>query len=297
MVSPLYPNPPLDLIRERIRLDPEAGMLYWTCSIGRYIKAGAPILGTYAKRSKVPLVSVSGHKVPAPQIAWFLHHGHWPRRPVTAKDKRPFNLTPGNLILTDPPPLKNTPEAEASRKYQKRRREARWKQLEHENPHIMRNPAGEWIVKDPEHFQKELALPNREFGPFRSFGLALRFSEQHEDRMRDIMSDDPKIEDEEAYTATAGPDGARLVDFEIAFWLDPKTGHFYHRRRTGIYATRADYPAERGRYLQLQSRRYPAHNVVWFMNYAEWPDRKAIRHKNGNPNDNRLDNLELRIRK
>jgi len=298
MKAQVFPDPPLDLIRQRLAYDPDGGVLRWTRNIGRYIKAGAPVKGALPPRAKVLYVSIGGKKIPAAQIAWFLHHGHWPSRPVKTKDGRPFALYPNNMLLFDPPPLKDTPSARQMREYRKRAREGKRLELQAMYPHIQYIASKDhWIVLDPRPFVDEFNLMHREFGPYPSFELAYRFAQKHEDRMRDIMSDPPKIEDEEAYTATAGPDGARLVDFEIAFWLDNKTGHFYGRTGNRYkFGLRVDEPAERGRYLQLQSRRYPAHNVVWFMNYAEWPDRKAIRHKNGNPNDNRLDNLELRVR-
>jgi hypothetical protein len=298
MPAHVFPDPPLDLIKQRLTIDPDRGVLHWSRSIGRYVKAGAIVTGTLGERSKVMYVAIGRRKIPATQIAWFLIHGYWPDHPVGTKNHKPFDLRAANLIPVAMPEPKNTPAAVAMRKYRAKVRAGKRLELMADYPHIQYvQRLDHWVVLDPDFFVRDLLLPRREFGPYPTFAAAHRFAKQHEERMIDIMSSPPRIDDDEAYTATAGPDGAALADFEITVWLDDRTGRFYWRSRDVHHAQRADQPAERGRYLQLKGRKYPAHAVVWFMHYAQWPDRKAIIHKNGNPNDNRIDNLALRIRK
>lgn len=298
MTANVFQDPPLDLIRQRLTLDPMRGSLFWTRNIGRYVKAGAVASGTLSPGSKVVYVSIGRRKIPATQIAWFIIHGYWPGHPVGTKNHQPFDLRPSNLTPVSLPELKSTPVAIAARKYRAKVRAGRRLELMGEYPHIQYvQRLDHWVVLDNKMFREELVLPHREFGPYPTFAAAYRFAKQNEERIIDIMSSPPRIDDDEAYTATAGPDGAALADFEVAVWLDDRTGRFYWRSRNLHHAQRADQPAERGRYLQLKGRKYPAHSVVWFMHYAQWPDRKAIIHKNGNPNDNRIDNLAIRIRK
>lgn len=297
MSARLFENPPLDLIKQRLTLDPDHNCLRWTRSIGRYVKAGDIARGSMAAGARTLYVAIGRRKIPAAQIAWFLHTGHWPKTPVATKNQNPFDLHPSNLTQTDFRHLSDTTAAKAMRKYRQKKRLKKAEDMQAVYPHIgYSEHLGKWKSFDPQEIAQELDLPRREHGPFHSFEAAHKAMSVLEDRMLSIMSQPPNLDDDEAYTVTAGPEGAALIDFEITFWLDDKTGFFYWRSPDARYATRADQPAERGRYLQLKGRRYPAHNVVWFMHYAQWPDRKAIIHKNRNPNDNRIANLDIRIR-
>lgn len=276
--------------------DPAAGRLIWTKNVGAYVKENTPITGTLSPGSRVLYVAISRRKFPAVQIAWFFHTGKWPTHPVTTKNGNPRDLRPSNLVLAEPDPLSMSNTARYARRYRRKIKEAKRAARQREYPNIfLREDLNEWFFTDAAQMQREYDIPRREFGPYLSFEQALRAYKKHEDILSLLLLDPPKIEDDEALTLTAGPDGARLADFEITFWYDKRTGYFYWRNASRI-GLRADQPAERGTYLQFKSRKYPAHNVVWFMHFGEWPERKAIRHKNGNAKDNRLNNLELRVR-
>lgn len=42
--------------------------------------------------------------------------------------------------------------------------------------------------------------------------------------------------------------------------------------------------------IRLGKKLYLGHRLAWFISYGKWPDGE-IDHMNGNPNDNRIDNL------
>ena len=44
------------------------------------------------------------------------------------------------------------------------------------------------------------------------------------------------------------------------------------------------------RVIRVDGQRYRAHRLIWFYAHGEWP-KNDIDHINGNPDDNRLDNL------
>jgi len=73
---------------------------------------------------------------------------------------------------------------------------------------------------------------------------------------------------------------------------DSSSGHFYHTS-TGKMAGSLD----RGKItVCINSKRYPAHNLVWFLETGKFPDTTLI-HINNNKSDNRFGNLQQTIKK
>ena len=79
------------------------------------------------------------------------------------------------------------------------------------------------------------------------------------------------------------------------FRLDPETGRIYWKAHTGV-RSRATIGAEAGCLnsqgywrIRIGGKNYMAHRIVWLLTHGTWPE--GIDHINGNPNDNRPENL------
>lgn len=88
--------------------------------------------------------------------------------------------------------------------------------------------------------------------------------------------------------------GVTLSELESRFTYDPTTGRFMWKRSIakGIAGSIAGSLCARSgyRHLRVSGRRLKAHRVAWFMFYGAPPDG-VIDHINGNPDDNRIENL------
>lgn len=77
---------------------------------------------------------------------------------------------------------------------------------------------------------------------------------------------------------------------------NPETGIFIWKvslNRHIKIGTRVGHLNQNGRrYIKFNKQRYFAHRLVWFYVYGEWPEHE-IDHRDGNPDNNRLDNLRL----
>lgn len=75
---------------------------------------------------------------------------------------------------------------------------------------------------------------------------------------------------------------------------DPATGRLYWKVQTSsraLVGSEAGSVDKRGyRAVQIYGRRYMAHRIAWALTFGEWP-KEEIDHKNGNPADNRLENI------
>lgn len=72
--------------------------------------------------------------------------------------------------------------------------------------------------------------------------------------------------------------------------VDPLTGDLWwtmQKHRVGMIA--GQVRRDGYRYVVFQRRRYLAHRIVWYLLYGEMPE--LIDHINGNPQDNRPENL------
>lgn len=75
-------------------------------------------------------------------------------------------------------------------------------------------------------------------------------------------------------------------------FYDPETGFFTHRKKTirrqaGDIAGRNVHGYWK---VGINKKEYPAHRLAWLYVYGYWPNN-LIDHINGNPLDNRIENL------
>ena len=75
-----------------------------------------------------------------------------------------------------------------------------------------------------------------------------------------------------------------------AVHYDQNTGIFTSAYKEGIHV-KGIHDKQGRLFIVVNSRKYAAERLAWFLVTSEWPKRK-IQHKNGNIADNRFDNLE-----
>jgi hypothetical protein len=88
-----------DFMQSRPTLAPEHVSQYFTASRGLYriLADGSMKEVTYLEGGRL-LAVVGGEKLFAPDIAWCLHYGNWPKYPLVQLDGDPFNCSLDNLM-------------------------------------------------------------------------------------------------------------------------------------------------------------------------------------------------------
>lgn len=83
--------------------------------------------------------------------------------------------------------------------------------------------------------------------------------------------------------------GKRLGTFEIDLRYNPSTGYLFRKTPTGWRRCGVDRGDGYMRF-EFNRKKLYVHRVIWFLHYGRWPVGE-IDHINGNPRDNRIENL------
>ena len=90
----------------------------------------------------------------------------------------------------------------------------------------------------------------------------------------------------------------REHELSVSWELLNKQFHYDHltgviTRLTGTKIGAAGYYTLKGRNrIMINGKRFLASRLAWFLYYGKWPE-KTVDHINGNPSDDRIDNLRL----
>lgn len=89
-------------------------------------------------------------------------------------------------------------------------------------------------------------------------------------------------------------DAAAVARLHSYLRFDPESGRFFWRKKPSKripIGAPAGFPTGTGQIrIELAGVRYWAHHLTWLFTYGEWPNG-ILDHINGNPDDNRIDNL------
>lgn len=256
--------------------------------------------GSWVKRDKRLVVGVRGKVYPATHIAWFLAYGEWPDSPVKLEidPDRDHYMTPLADLYLASEHYSPSPKAAAARRLRARQRERRrLNDLSTVRSNIhgvqWRDSAGQWMCVDP-------ADSRRNYASFADKADAERYQRKLLATLKvmeslpniihpgdeNIFADDGDLAKRKASTLT-------LADAKRLYYASPVSGLVANTVWPG-----APLGVLHGNRL-MQSylgRLYSCASIVWFLSYGEWPRRKAITFRDGDPTNTRLDNLRHRDR-
>lgn len=314
------PHP--DEISRLLRYDPEEGTLFWRTS-GRHHKAGDEA-GTLTRDGNV-WVSIQGRKYPARSLVWVLTRGTWPIRPlVLASDLAP-DLTQQERrrarqdlrlynITDQEKPLSQKPNAVLARARRAQHialkagftfNMAQTGGRDPTRPELHWSPVRNlWTVYDDPQVTRFLPTgsrppDHREVAIFKDIDTARAFYDAHHKRLDFLCAylAPPLVPDMKLRMAAGDKYfGVTLWEVHNLLAYNPETGELIWRTppaRIGLLATSpgTTVPAL---YVSIHGRRYPAHNLAWFMTHGVWPGRKGLGWHNGDQTDNRLVNLYMK---
>lgn len=293
----------LDAIFAALDCDPDTGELIWLKATRR-VSEGTPA-GTLNRAGRL-VVGFQGQHYQAANLAWFFHHNEWPEHPIAFKDGNALNLSKANLI---PRPFRysDSPKAAQMRRYRERVRE-RTSQTDSTEKSKLETVTysydGYTLGRGKKKQKRSMVWCARSARSLRT--VLATFHTRHEAEAYAIAAAEgyafvqahPVPTDLANPDAKAGgPDPAILTLREAhgLFAYDETTGAFY-RRWPDIWAgTPAEYFNDRNRpFLRASGRQYSAGMMAWFLKTGQWPGRKQIGYRDGNPRNTAFANLYLK---
>lgn len=271
-------------LSDALDFDPETGLLRWLETHGR-VTAGD--LAGSLHRDGGMVVSFHGTTYQAHHLAWFLHHHEWPASQVLFRDKDPMNLRPANLYS----------RAEAYRTSPGvRRRMQTYRERIKDRKHAARLKSDvygvalgydkkTWTVRAPWRFDLVLAsFLDRADAEAYALGAAAGHDYIEANPVPTLPAKEKTIH---AGTGQA----VTLYDAHQALAYDPAIGAIYYRR---THTPAVELDASHRVIVRLKGRVYMAGMMAWFLSTGQWPKRKQLAYRDGNPKHTALANLYLK---
>lgn len=286
------PDDILDLIRQSLEYDQDTGELRWTKPRSPRVQPG-DYAGSWVERDKRVVVGIDGHVLPATSLAWFLAYDRWPKDVVKLEPDpdRDRMAVPIDALYLASDRRSDKPAAAAMRRYRARRREidattsivkgVKWRESEQV-----------WACLSPRGV-------NKQYAAFEKKRDAERYQRKLLDALAWLDKHPPRLNpgDDQVFATGDDPERQSMCLAEAKLWFaNTPDGLVY---RDGPFpGAPAGYmvessPSERPM-IRIYNRYYSAASIAWFIEHGEWPRRKAITFRDGNPNNTSLDNLQHR---
>jgi hypothetical protein len=312
---PLFP---VSYVSEHLAYDPITGDLTWRVPVGRHVKAG-DLAGTVTRTGQV-YVSFKKRKFHGPYLALALYQGAWPDHAVglrsdndptlneMERDKAREDLRLENLVVRatgrrveiDPKSVYRRDLRERTKMLNQEAADRAAKaKITDEHPNITWGEyKHQYSVTDLPHWRRRnhLIPANRSFFRSKDWNEAVAASDKMEYNL-DLLAENPCPETTHPWAnrcASATP-GAGLTYLTLRYYVlyNPTNGEFIWASGPQI-GLQADQPKSSGRfrYIEVANHRLEAHRLAWFFTTGIWPKPKTIHHFDGDPNNNRIENLK-----
>lgn len=260
----------IDRLHELLDYDPQTGIFLW-----RYRPSDKWFNARFAGKEAGTLmaagyrmINIDHKQYLAHRLAWFHHHGEWPKHQIAHRDLNPSHNAIANLVDRTPS------EINADKRM-------RIGKSGHKGVH---RQGSKWIATT-DYKGKRI-----HFGTFATVEEA---AAAYEAGMQDIET---WYEQRQDYADRKRPIKTRepLSHAELLrhLFYDPINGKFY-RRRGDTVAEEAGHVGTHGyRRVRVGGRRYPAHVLAVFYVTGSWPTG-LVDHDNGVKDDNRWSNLRV----
>lgn len=285
-----FEAPPLERVDELLAYNPATKRLHWRVSKPPMIRPG-DVAGNVHKRDGFVGITLDGRRYQAQYLSYYLATGFWPSTRLRFADLDKTNLDPHNLVK-ESDRYSPTKQAAANRKRAAEVRKKRREMHEQWEQRAFSNLLGR-VRYNKTHDAWEVMVHGRDLpvGTFATMEEAETLLAERAE-YAGFLSMNPyrfKFGDDILRTGAElySPTYAEIANV-IAY--DPQRGFFYYRHDAAHL--RADYLNTHGRrVVTFWGRQYPAAMLAWFLAHRQWPKRKSITARDGNPDNVKLTNL------
>jgi hypothetical protein len=285
--------PPLHIqsaIERALDYDPVTGDVRWR-EDRRRAREG-DLAGSISRDGAI-VIHFMGKIFQATHIAWFLHTGEWPFFYIRVRDKNPLNLQFDNLLSQEQNYIPGS-KAQQAREYRARKKAARKlirPKYAYEN--VTCGSAGAWHVRSLKEIRVvlisfETRQAAEDYASMYAYGADYVYRNRAETAPPDIAQ------------RTAGGAGALTLQEALnRFAYEPQLGAIFRRKnprmRIDMAGTLAiELDDVRRPIVRASGRTYTAGMMAWFLHTGDWPKRKQLGYRDGNPQNTKFANLFLK---